>query len=162
MFAFYSAPNSSVLFAGNTTIGYSTIMFDLSCQSPNGCGSTPYVFRDNIMLGFLQPTYNPQFAQPPAVYYLSDDSDNVIEDHNVYYNTHNIDCPSQGDICSDPLFVNEPPLTVVSESQFDNFNFSLSSNSPAIGAGVAISGLTTDLDGNPRANPPSDGAIESQ
>ena len=161
IFSFYSAANSSVLFAFNTTVGYSSTVFDMDCQAANACGSTPYVFRDNLMLGFLQPTYNPTYVQLPGLYYQSDNSDQVTEDHNLYYNLRHAACSSPGDICSDPMFVNEPPLTVVSESQFDNFNFNLSSTSPAISAGIAISGITTDFNGNTRPNPPTLGAIEA-
>jgi hypothetical protein len=159
MFAFYSAANSSVLFAFNTTVGYSATMFDMACQVPNACSSTPYIFRDNIMLGFLQPTYN---SETPGLYYYSDSSDAVTEDHNLYFNMRNGGCSSPGDICSDPLFVGEPPLTVATESQFDNFNFNLSSTSPAIGTGIAISGITTDFNGSLRADPPAIGAMELQ
>ncbi len=159
MFAFYSAANSSVLFAFNTTVGYSATMFDMACQVPNACGSTPYIFRDNIMLGLLQPTYN---SKTPGLYYFSDNSDAVTEDHNLYFNLRNVICSSPGDICSDPSFVDEPPLTVASESQFDNFNFDLSSTSPAIGTGIAISGITADFNGNLRPNSPAIGAMELQ
>ena len=77
IFSFYSAANSSVLMAFNTTVGYSGTMFDLNCRDTNGCGSTPYVFRDNIMVGFLQPTNNPANPQTPGLYYYSDSSDAV-------------------------------------------------------------------------------------
>ena len=162
IFSFYSAANSSVLFAFNTTVGYSATMFDLACDTTNTCSSTPYIFRDNIMVGFLQPTYDPTNANVPGLYYFRDSSDGVTEDHNLYFNMRNGSCSSPGDICSDPLFVNEPPLTLVSESQLDNFNFNLSSTSPAIGTGVAITGITTDFNGNPRPNPPAIGAVELQ
>jgi hypothetical protein len=39
-------------------------------------------------------------------------------------------------------------------------DYHLQPNSPAIGAGVAIPGVTTDFDGRPRGNPPSIGAYE--
>jgi Bacterial Ig-like domain (group 3)/Chitobiase/beta-hexosaminidase C-terminal domain/Bacterial Ig-like domain (group 2) len=60
----------------------------------------------------------------------------------------------------DPLFIGEPASPISAESVLDNFNFTPSSGSPAIGAGVAIPGLTTDFNGNTRPNPPSIGAIE--
>jgi hypothetical protein len=162
IFSFYSAANSSVLMAFNTTVGYSGTMFDLNCRDTNGCGSTPYVFRDNIMVGYLQPNYNPANPQTPGLYYYSDGSDAVTEDHNIYYNMRNGGCSGAGDICADPLLINEPPLTVQSESQFDNFNFNLASNSPAIGAGISVSGIVGDFNGNSRPSSPSIGAMEGQ
>jgi len=44
--------------------------------------------------------------------------------------------------------------------QFSAFNFPLLTGSPAIHTGIPISGLTTDFNGNPFANPPSMGALE--
>ena len=70
-------------------------------------------------------------------------------------------CNWSKEVCADPLLASEPPQTWTGESQLDNFNFNLSSASPARGAGTAISGLTTDYNGSPYASPPSDGAVES-
>ena len=50
---------------------------------------------------------------------------------------------------ADPLFVDP-----------DNGDFHLQAESPAIGAGVAISGITIDKDGVSYNNPPSIGAYE--
>jgi hypothetical protein len=49
---------------------------------------------------------------------------------------------------------------MVGESNIDAINPSLESNSPAIGAGIAIGGLTTDYNGSTRPNPPALGALE--
>jgi hypothetical protein len=47
------------------------------------------------------------------------------------------------------------------ESRGEERDYSyFSSQSPAIGTGAALPGLTTDFLGNPRANPPSKGALE--
>lgn len=163
MFSFYSNTNSSVLFANDTTVGYSETMFDLNCGTTGGCASTPYVFRNNIMLGLLSTVNFPgSSGQTPGLFYLSDPSDSVTTDHDVYYNLRGT-CPllsGTGTNCADPLLVNEPG-TINSESQLDNFNFALSGGSPAIGAGVSVSGLNTDYDGSGYANPPSVGALES-
>lgn len=53
-----------------------------------------------------------------------------------------------GDISANPLFVDP-----------SNFNFAVPQNSPVIGAGVAIPGVTVDYNGKPRPNPPSIGAF---
>ena len=51
---------------------------------------------------------------------------------------------------------------LVGESNIDAINPSLTSTSPAIGAGVSITGITTDYNGVTRPNPPSIGAQEPQ
>jgi hypothetical protein len=159
IFSFYSAANSTVLFTNNTIVGYSATMIDLNCQAKNACGSTRYIFRNNIILGFLNPKYEPTNANVPGLYYLSDSSDTVTADHNVYYNLRNR-CIATGNICSDPLLINEPPRTLVDESVLDNFNFHPRKGSPAIGAGTAVNGVTVDYYGVARPNPPSVGAVE--
>ncbi len=164
VFSFYSGANSTVVFANNAVVTYTAVPFDLSCLSMGTCGSTPYVFRNNIVLGLLNTT--PRYAaigndgtsELPALYYQSDSSDMVVDDHNVFYNLRSGLCPSSGNVCADPLFVNEPDLTLTDEASLDNFDFLLSSGSPAIGAGVAIPGQTTNYNGQPVASPPDIGA----
>ena len=68
---------------------------------------------------------------------------------------------STGETCVDPLFQNEPNLgTTVQklESDLDQFNFSLTSNSPAVHSGVTLASPTVDFDGNTFAK--SLGALE--
>ena len=160
VFSFYSAPNSTVLFANNTTIGYSATMFDLNCQPSNTCKSTKYIFRNNIVLGFLNPKYNPTDANVPGLFYLSDPSDTVTADHNIYYNLRIHGCLLTGNSCVDPLLENEPHRTMKSESELDNFNFRPSKGSPAVGGGASISGVGTDFYGVKRPSLPSIGAVE--
>ena len=162
MFSFFSAANSTVLIANNTVVGYSATVFDLNCATTGTCGTTQYIFRNNIMLGILSPNYDPTNSQTPGLYYYSDPSDTITADHNVYYNLRNSGCPSTGNLCEDPLLMNEPALTLTGESALDNFNFYPSSSSPAVGAGVAIPGVTTDYYGVTRPNPPTIGAAEPQ
>jgi Right handed beta helix region len=65
---------------------------------------------------------------------LNDEGSGTVADHNL---------------TSDPLFVNSAGA-----------DFHLLSGSSALGAGVAIGGITTDFDGVTRPNPPSIGAYE--
>jgi hypothetical protein len=58
----------------------------------------------------------------------------------------------------DPLLTGEP--TFVNEASLDDFAFTLTSGSPAKGAGVAVPAITTDRTGATRATPPSVGAYE--
>ena len=77
-----------------------------------------------------------------------------LHDHNLYYSVDNANpigiAPGKGDIVADPLFVD-----------FNNRNFRLRKNSPAINAGVKM-GYTEDLDGRivPGNGLPDIGAFE--
>jgi hypothetical protein len=77
-----------------------------------------------------------------------------VHDHNLYYSVGNADpigiAAGQSDIIADPLFVD-----------FNNRNFRLRKNSPAINAGVKM-GYTEDLDGRivPGNGLPDIGAFE--
>ena len=86
----------------------------------------------------------------------------AVRDANLYYNFRS-GCPAlskKKEICADPRFINEPALTVTAETMMDPVDFRLSYNSPAIGAGVFIEGLSKDIVGVDRPNPPSLGAYE--
>ncbi len=163
IFSFFTAPDSTVLFANNSTVGYSATMFDLSCGQSNACKSTRFVFRNNIVLGYLNPRNNP--SEPPGLFFFSDASVKVDPDHDLFFNLRSKPCPLVGHsdlICDAPAFVNQPPLKLASESQLDHFNFHLASTSPAIRHGIAVSGITTDSIGSVRPNPPSIGALEGK
>ena len=159
--SFYSAANSTVLFAHNTVIGYSATMFDVACQAPDACGSAHFVFRNNIVLGFLNRKY--PTGEVPGIFYYSDHSVKVAFDHDLFFNLRSMPCPSFGHsdlICASPEFVNQPPSTLTSESQLDSFNFHPGKGSPAIGRGVSVNGVATDYHGVRRPDPPSIGALE--
>ena len=163
VFSFFSAANSMVLFADNTIIGYSATMFDLACQTRGTCGSTHYIFRNNIVLGLLNPKYNPGDPNIPGLFYFSDPTDTVTADHDIFANLRSRNCPMMGHpdlICTNPLFANEPRLTMTGESELDNFDFHPSSGSPAVAHGVHVDGVTTDFYGSERPSPPSIGAAE--
>ena len=80
-------------------------------------------------------------------------------DHNLW-NTMNTGCPDNSVTagyekiytCGDP--------DMVGESNINAINPNITSSSPAINSGIAISGITTDYNGNTRANPPAIGAME--
>lgn len=162
IFAFYTAANSTVLFQDDTSIGYSATMFDLSCRAPSECGSAHFIFRNNIVLGFLNPRNNP--PEPPGLFYFSDQSVKLEQDHNLYYNMRTKPCPFFGRsdlICASPSLVNQPPLTLTSESQLDRFNFHPEHGSVVAGHGIPVSEITKDFFGILRPNPPSIGAVEA-
>lgn len=151
----------SDILQNNTYVGYGATSYDMLCAGGwQTCAAANTVFENNINLGILNTTYNT--GQLPGLYNQQEDAAFNTVDHNSFYNFRN-GCPTlhTGDICpADPLFVNEPPLTISNETTLDNFNFNITSASPAKFAGVHIPGLTTDNVGNPYANPPSMGALE--
>ena len=152
----------NTLVAGNTVVGYAATTFDIACSGTNtdNCASATLNFRDNLYIGFSNPNYNGGIL--PGIYYKSA-AVTVGRDHNLYFNQRNSGCPTTGaagEICADPLLVNEPASLVSVESDLDNFNFTPSSSSPAIGAGVSVSAITTDSTGKTRSNPTAMGAIE--
>ena len=75
-----------------------------------------------------------------------------VRNNIVYQNSASINgsATQSHNLFSDPKFVNASAG-----------DFHLQAGSPAISAGVAVSGVTTDKDGRPRPNPPSIGAYES-
>jgi hypothetical protein len=158
VFAFVTPMNSHLLVANNTVVAYSATVFDLACKPENTCGSTPFIFTNNIFLGYYL-----KGAEPPGLFWMDDHSIKVTPSHNVEYgNRSGTGSACRGDIiCSDPLLVNEPPQQGWTNQTFlDNFNFRPTSGSPANGRGIALSGVTTDYHGSGRPNPPSIGAVE--
>jgi hypothetical protein len=161
IFSFFTAANSNVLFANNTAVGYSATMFDISCQVQNACGSTRFAFRNNIVVGFFNPKY--QTKELPGIFYYGDPTVKLTFDHDLFFNLRSKPCQTIGHsdlICASPEFVNQPPSTLTSESQLDNFNFHLRKSSPAIGRGAPFTGVTTDYFDAKRPDAPSIGAVE--
>ena len=161
IFGVINAAQSTVTFANNTTVGYSATIFDLGCERSAPCDSTQFVFRNNIVLGFLDPKYST--GETPGIFYLDNPSLKVQSDHDLFFNLRSKPCPLFGRpdlICQSPALERQPPLTMKSESDLDHFDFRLSPNSPAAHHGQAVTGLTADFFGQPRPNPPSIGAAE--
>ena len=164
-FSFSSQANSHVLIANNTVVSYSNTVFDMNCGPAGGgagtCGTTPFVFQNNIFLGYTNTNMNPSYPQAPGLYYSSDASDKVTASSNVEFGIRNGDACTGTILCVDPRLVNEPAQGAVPpEPILDNFNFTPQTGSPAIGAGVALSTVTTDYNGTTRPSPPSIGALE--
>jgi hypothetical protein len=156
----FQLKNGSVLtLENNTSTGYGTTMYDLGCASlaPN-CGSNGGVvkFINNISLGFPDANNAGRLA---SGWYLEPGIliSTVAADHNLWWNMHT-GCPDNG-LANETNYVCADPL-LISESDFDTINPNLSSNSPAIGAGIPISAVTIDYNGLTRPVPPSIGALE--
>jgi hypothetical protein len=161
-FDYFADANSTVLFANNTFVTYSPTVFDFGCGTQNACA--PYVIKNNIFLGYLNPGMPSYSGEVPGLYYREAGA-TTASTHNIEFGLRDGDCPpvgGSGNICADPLFVAKPrgTGTTFAEPELDNFNFHPASGSPAIGHGVAVSGITTDHHGSARPNPPSIGALE--
>jgi hypothetical protein len=155
---------STWLIANNTWVTYQPTIFDIACPIGSAPCSSTVNFTNNVVLGYQNPN-SPYGLSTPALYYIEDPSINVVSSHNVEFGTRNDDCNpfrGTGNICSDPLLAGEPaPGTIPPESTLDNFNFHLTSHSPAIGAGVTYPALlSTDYFGTATSNPPVIGAVE--
>jgi hypothetical protein len=161
VFSFFTSAHSTVQFVSNSTVGDSATIFDLSCGQSKTCDTTSFVFRNNIVLGFLNPRSNP--SEVPALFYFSDASVKVSVDHDLFYNLRSTPCSGVGRsdlICEPPAFVDQPNLTLGSNALLDNFNFHPTMVSPARGRGIAISDVLIDHYGSLRPNPPAIGAVE--
>jgi len=149
--------------ANNTLVTYQPTIFDIAC--PLGYSPCPSTvsFTNNIFLGYKNPTQPDYSGQLPGLYYIESSSISLITSHNIEFGVRNDDCPNKGtgNICSDPLLAGEPAQgTIPPESTLDNFNFHLTNNSPAIGAGATYSALpSTDHYGTPTPNPPVIGGV---
>jgi hypothetical protein len=149
---------ASLTVENNTSLGYGTTMYDMECSGSHcgTAGGATVVFRNNISLGFPDPGNSNR--QASGIYLGGGDvfatSGSVIN-HNLWFNMAT-SCPDLSEetnaICVDPK--------LVSEANVNAINPNLTSTSPATGAGVSISGITTDYNGLTRPNPPAIGAIE--
>ena len=164
MFSLNTNANSTELIAGNTEIGYNPTIFDLHCGTAGACGSSPWVFQNDLTIGYGTTTsYYPFTGEAPGLYYMMDSSIIVSSSYNVEYGVRNGDCAHGGTgiLCTDPLLANEPaqgayPLSSV----LDISSVHPAIGSPVTGAGTPVNGLTTDYYGSTRPVPPSIGAVE--
>ena len=169
--AFGFRDGGTLLMANNTFVTYAPTTFDASCsgtfpqaQGQGTCLNSTFIFENNISYGIDNPNTYSVGGQSggPGVFYYGSTIGNVIRNNNVYYGFRSTSfvCPTgiATEQCADPLFVNEPVFT--GESSLDNFNFKITSGSPAAGTGLYIPSITLDYSGVVRPNPPSIGALE--
>ena len=163
VFSFSSNANSTVLLANNTVVAYSNTVFDMNCVVTNDCGTTPFVYTNNLILGYTVPGNNFPGAngQAPGLFYFSDPTDSVVSSYNVEFGVRNGD-PCGGTIlCSDPLLVSEPAQgSIPPESTLDSLDFHPTASSPLVSAGTTYTGLpSADYYGLPTTSPPTIGAV---
>jgi hypothetical protein len=159
--AFQLNNGTAVTLENNTSVGYGTTMYDFECAygAPNcATNGATIVFVNNISKGYPDPGTG---VQASGMYFGAGNpfatAGSVMT--NNLWDTLQTGCPASATaayekkpVCSDPL--------LVGESNINAINPGLTSRSPAIGAGLAISGITTDYNGSTRPNPPALGAFE--
>ena len=166
LFDYFSDVNSTVHFYGNTFVGYNATLLNLGFATAGQGATSPYDFSDNVFLGYTTTTSNyPYSGESPGLFYIGEPSVVIVSSYNAEFGTRNSDCDATHNgthiLCSDPLLVNEPAQgSWPPESVFDDFNFYPSAGSPIIGAGTALTSLSTDYYGVTRPNPPSLGGVE--
>ncbi|MCU1320402.1 MAG: hypothetical protein JWM43_51, partial [Acidobacteriaceae bacterium] len=153
--------NATATFANNTIVSYAPTTMDIGCWDTS-CSNSTFTFVNNIMVGYNNPTTWNMGSQSsgPGAFYFQQPVGNIVRNNNLYYGVRNISCPTgnTGEICSSPLFVNQP--TWIDETSLDNFNFNLTSGSPAKGTGVVLPFVTLDYNGLLRGVTNSLGAIQ--
>jgi hypothetical protein len=170
--SFYAYGNYAV--QNNTMVGYGDVALSYFCDSgSDSCSAANTMLQNNIFMGYADNGYNDNRKAATFCAMTATDCNNApsiyppnlgwaVRSNNLYYNFRDR-CPalaSKKEICADPRFLNEPPLRISKESEMDAIDFRLAFDSPAIGAGVTIKDLTTDIVGVERPNPPGLGAYE--
>lgn len=167
---------STLLMANNTFVNYAPTSFDFMCDDDVSCSKSVFTFKNNITLGFTDypfygtDSYGGNGAPGGFCTQACNGSTlavgTIIRSNNIYQGVR-VTCPTgdPSEFCEEPGFVGEPTANMGNfvESELDNFNFNLSATSPALKAGVFISGvpsLVTDYNGVTRPNPPAIGAIQ--
>ncbi len=158
---------STTVFDNNTINSASTTGIEVECDNTSSaCDRTALIdFRNNIFVGYLT---NPadgyvatggtgDYSNPlydgtglwPFTLPGSSFSNNII-----YHPKSNFNCASTGQLCVDPQLTDE------TWHNYGYPNVTPLASSPAIGNGVSISTVLTDLNGVVRASVPTIGAIE--
>ena len=154
----FQLSNGSILkLENNSMAGYGTTMLELGCGFffPT-CGSNgaSVIETNDAHVGYPDAGNAGRLA---SGWNLEGGTPIPVADHNSWFNMDS-GCPDDalsGEtnwVCPDPLWVGE--------SNVDALNPNLTGSSPLIGAGITISGITTDYNGNARPNPPAIGAFE--
>lgn len=158
----------------NTLVGYQNVIFDFGCSYgyTATCAGADAQFVNNTVIGYVNG-YNG--GTLPSMFFsqssgMPPNSGWAVKQYNYYYGVRNYGTLGTGEAYADPLLVNEPnPSTNWGTNQtfLDVFNptsgglFILpTSGSPLRGAGTSIAGITTDIYGATRPNPPVIGAAE--
>ncbi|MEO6924344.1 MAG: hypothetical protein ABI142_11000, partial [Bryocella sp.] len=176
-FSINTRAGSTNLYANNTVIGANATIVYLDCgyystgnalHEETNCGAVTNAFTNNVFLGYTDPSNGS--GQKPGLWYPNPGSNIVISSsYNDEFGIRNGDpCGSNGILCSDPIFVNEPAGPWPgSQAALDVFNpfvvgnsFYPGSGSPLPYAGTTYPGmLTTDFAGKPQTLQATLGAL---
>jgi hypothetical protein len=140
--AFNLLPNAVFNYDYNTMIGYADTLFDIGCSTAD-CSTAKVNYRNNIIYGYPSPITK----QNPGIFYNETGVSNSIwnlRSNNIYY--HARTCPTgfSNESCVDPKLV-LVPASYSSEDVFDSFDLHLQLGSPAINAGISITGIIDDI-----------------
>jgi hypothetical protein len=149
--------------AGATYFEDNTVLSDGSTGIEVDCNGTctsaaSFIYQNNIFYGSKNENGN----QYPGMIYSSVkglfSNPGTLVTNNLTFHARKT-CPDKGlneqnAVCADPL------LTDDTYHSYGYGDMSLSSASPAIGAGLAIGGVTKDFAGKKRSAPPSIGALD--
>ncbi|GGG69958.1 hypothetical protein GCM10011585_10100 [Edaphobacter dinghuensis] len=154
----------------NTSVGYSQTMWAFLCVEGQTCSTaTQVVFLNNLNFGINDPDSGDNPV--PAGMYFGESPFAVTDpfanqgssiSHNLWYGVRGAapfgTCPQDvtyetNAVCANPK--------LVAETDYDNINPALTASSPAIGAGIPITGMATDFaDASRPVSNPSIGAFE--
>ena len=167
-FGVLTQPSAVMNYNGNTVVGAWDTIFAYDCgPEPGGqgdCGSASLLWKDNNFLGY---THSGRSA--PGLFYKTDSSVVFTSSYNNEYGISAGDtCGTNHITCTSPLLVSQPSQPFPStEAGLDVFNpktagnsFYPTSGSPLIGAGTAISGMTSDYYLVARPASPTLGGVE--
>jgi hypothetical protein len=158
----------------NTVLSSGDLAVQITCGSGGQTcttGTPVLVFQNNVFIGFQISTANgypsnwPTLGLYPTPIYFAGISETLTNpgsafDHNSTYHARtNWACPNaaHGEIHA---MCGDPGLTDETWHLYGYGDMSPVSNSPIIGAGIAIPGITTDFNGTKRPDPPAAGALE--
>lgn len=179
----FPVSGGAITFSNNTVVTYAPTVYLFGCQSLDYmCPTATLNFQNNVTYGLMNATindyYNGNTGGIGGFYWNNGAGSNAVANtwnrtNNQFFGVRTETCPTgfSGDICSDVKFINEPAECLANggagcsftEATWDNFNYRLSSISPARAAGVSWTGIpTSDFLGNSIGNPPDMGAVQFQ
>jgi hypothetical protein len=151
------------IFQNNSYVGYGATSLDMACTGGwEHCEGTNSIFENNIFVGLDKVGYNNSGG--PGMFYQQQNANWAVRDHNLYFGMKNgpgvTDPLLSGEIHDDAKWVNDPGHELTDETTLDNFNFNLTSDSPAAASGITIPDLLTDFLGLTRSGLISMGGIQ--